>query len=280
MNIFAATNKKSLWRHKLHAIIFEAETPKGRLFDVFLLWMIISSIFIVVIESVAEIKRDYGDLLVFLEWFFTILFTAEFCCRILCVRKPLSYAFSFMGIVDLLAIIPSYLSLFLSGSQSLMVIRAIRLLRVFRILKLGRFISEEQVLIRALYASRAKITVFLGSVITLVLMMGTIMYLIEGETNGFNSIPRSMYWAIVTLTTVGYGDMAPVTPIGQTIASIVMIMGYAIIAVPTGIVSVELAAATTNPTNTLTCENCALEGHVKEASYCYRCGFALHSWVD
>ena len=244
-----------------------------------LMWMIILSILTVILESVSSFREQYLTYLYFLEWFFTFVFTIEFFCRIICVRKPLAYIFSVMGIVDILAILPAYISLFISGAQSLLIIRAIRLLRVFRILKLTRFISEEQVLVKALLASRVKITVFLGTVIAVVLIMGTIMYLVEGESNGFHSIPHSMYWAVVTLTTVGYGDMAPVTPLGRAIASVVMIMGYAIIAVPTGIVSVELASVN-NPTNTVTCENCALEGHVNDAVYCRRCGFKLNSWVE
>jgi voltage-gated potassium channel len=209
------------------------------------------------------------------EWGFTIAFSVEYLLRLIVVSRASAYARSFFGIVDLLAIIPTYLSLILAGTQSLLVIRAIRLLRVFRVLKLSQFMGEATILLRALKASRPKVVVFLGAVLTLVLVIGAAMYMIEGERSGFSSIPRSIYWAIVTMTTVGYGDIAPITTLGQSLAAVVMIMGYAIIAVPTGIVSVELAHVTRHHTNTVSCPHCGKEGHDLDAVYCRICGGKL-----
>ncbi len=268
----------SSWRIKIHEIIFEADTPMAKAFDVALLWAIIFSVIAVMLESVKSIEQAIPVVLRSIEWFFTILFTVEYIARIISSGRPLRYIFSFLGLVDLIAVIPTYLSLFFTGYQYLLVIRTIRLLRVFRIFKLSRFLGEANILIMALRASRYKITVFLGAVLTIVVIMGTIMYLIEGEENGFTSIPRSLYWAIVTLTTVGYGDIAPKTVLGQAIASIIMIIGYAIIAVPTGIVSVELANAQREREKIiqkLKCQSCPEIDHDDSAYYCKQCGSKL-----
>ena len=230
-------------RARLHEVIFESETPAGRYFDLALTWLILLSVATVVLESVREVREQYGKLLYALEWVFTLLFTVEYSLRLLSVRRPLRYARSFYGVIDLLAIIPTYLSVFVPGSQYLLVIRILRLLRVFRLLKLSEYVAEADTLRQALRASRRKISVFISAVLLLVVIIGALMYVIEGEANGFTSIPRSIYWAIVTLTTVGYGDLSPKTSFGQIVASIVMVIGYGIIAVPTGIVSVELAQA-------------------------------------
>ena len=261
----------------LHEVIFEADTPVGKAFDVALLTAIVLSTLAVMLESVKSIRADYAVTLRFIEWLFTILFTIEYVLRLICVRRPVRYAVSFFGIVDLLAIVPTYVSLFAPGAQSLLVIRALRLLRAFRIFKLARFLNEGQVLSRALWASRHKIAVFLGTVLTIVMIVGATMYLVEGEASGFTSIPRSMYWAIVTLTTVGYGDVSPQTPLGQALASVVMILGYGIIAVPTGIVTVELSRAARDATrvSTAACRHCSAEGHDHDASYCKYCGAKL-----
>ncbi len=228
-------------KERLREIIFEADTAAGKAFDVGLLIAIVFSVVAVMLESVASFKAKYGDVLDGFEWIFTILFTAEYLLRIYLTGKPLKYIFSFFGIIDLLSLIPTYLGFFFVGSHSLLVIRSIRLLRVFRILKLARFLGEAESLVSALKASRSKITVFIFAVLCLTVVMGTVMYMIEGGENGFTSIPRSIYWAIVTLTTVGYGDIAPQTVLGQVLASIIMIFGYGIIAVPTGIVGAEIA---------------------------------------
>ena len=264
------------WRTKLHTIIFEAETPAGKLFDVILLWSILISVAVVMLDSIAEVNAKYGELLLGLEWFFTIAFTIEYMLRLICVNKPLRYAFSFFGIVDFLAVIPTYLSLVFVGYQYLLVIRILRLLRVFRIFKLTHLISQASILKEALKASRGKIVVFLTTVLSMVIIIGSLMYVIEGPENGFTNIPTSIYWAIVTLTTVGYGDISPNTPLGQFLASIVMIIGYAIIAVPTGIVTVELAEATRKKkTATEVCPNCLADGHDSDADYCKYCGTKL-----
>jgi len=263
------------WRARLHEIIFEADTPEGKAFDVTLLVCIVASVLTVLFESVAEIRARHGELLRGLEWAFTALFTVEYVLRLLCVGRPLRYATSFFGVVDLLAIVPTYLSVVIAGAQSLIVIRALRLLRIFRVLKLAHFVGEAQMLRAAIHASLRKITVFLGTVLTIVLIVGSLMYLIEGEASGFGSIPRGMYWAIVTLTTVGYGDIAPQTLAGRMLASIVMILGYGIIAVPTGIVTVELAHARRGTVSTQACPLCAAEGHDADARFCKHCGAAL-----
>lgn len=264
---------KSL-RARLHEIIFEADTPLGKTFDVTLLIMIVLSVIAVLLDSVNFIHDRYGDILYLAEWFFTILFTLEYILRIYTSTRPSKYIFSFYGIIDLLAIIPTYLSLIFTGTQFLLVIRMLRLLRVFRVLKLARYVGASKTLGVALRNSRHKIVVFLEVVLTMVVITGSLMYLIEGEENGFTSIPRSIYWAVVTLTTVGYGDIAPHTVLGQTLASIIMIIGYAIIAVPTGIISVEMARAT--QTNTQVCKNCLCDQHDDNAKFCKKCGDALN----
>jgi voltage-gated potassium channel len=264
------------WRARLHEIVFEADTPAGRFFDFALIWLILLSVATVILESVRHVRQQYGDLLYALEWVFTLLFTVEYLLRLMSVRRPLRYATSFFGVVDLLAIIPTYLSIFVPGSQYLLVIRILRLLRIFRLLKLSEYITEADTLRRALRASRRKISVFLSAVVLLVIIIGAMMYVIEGEENGFTNIPVSIYWAIVTMTTVGYGDLSPRTPFGQMIASIVMIIGYGIIAVPTGIVSVELAhAARQQNVTTQSCPECGAEGHDPDALCCKYCGANL-----
>lgn len=264
------------WRTFLHKIIFEADTPGGKGFDVALLLAIVLSVLAVCLESVAEVRVRYGPWLRAAEWLFTLLFTVEYVLRLLCVGRPWRYAVSFFGIVDLLAILPTYISLVVAGSQSLLVIRAIRLLRVFRVFKLAHFIGEADVLRRAIRASRRKVIVFLGTVLTLVLILGTLMYLIEGPAHGYSSIPESVYWAIVTMTTVGYGDITPQTVTGKILASMVMIIGYAIIAVPTGIVTVELGRAYRREVSSNACPSCSLEGHDVDARFCKFCGSRLN----
>jgi voltage-gated potassium channel len=263
-------------RARLHEVIFESDTPAGRYFDHALTWLILLSVATVILESVGNVREQYGKLLYGLEWLFTLLFTVEYFLRLVSVRRPLRYATSFFGVVDLLAIIPTYLSIFLPGSQYLLVIRILRLLRVFRLLKLSEYVSEAETLRRALRASQRKISVFTSAVVLLVVIIGTLMYVIEGEAHGFTSIPISMYWAIVTLTTVGYGDLSPKTALGQFLASIVMVIGYGIIAVPTGIVSVELAhAARQKGVSGQSCPSCAREGHDPDAVHCKYCGANL-----
>lgn len=259
------------WRDRLYRIIFEAETPGGKVFDVLLLISIVLSVFAVMLESVESIRRGYGSLLRALEWSFTALFTLEYIVRLISVRRPGRYATSFFGIVDLAAVLPSYLSLFAVGTHSLIVIRAFRILRIFRVFKLIQFVGEATQLMTALRASVPKIVVFLGTVLSIALLMGSVMYLVESGDNGFTSIPTSMYWAIVTMTTVGYGDISPITVLGRMIAAGLMILGYAIIAVPTGIVSSELFHARPRP-NTRTCGSCMLEGHLLDANFCRACG--------
>lgn len=264
------------WRAHLHEIIFEAETPAGKAFDLALIVAILLSVLAVVLESVASINARYGTVLRALEWFFTALFTVEYVLRLMCVRHPWRYARTFYATVDLLAIVPTYASLFLPGAvQSLLVIRSLRLLRIFRVLKLARYLMEGGTLMAALRASRIKITVFLGAVLTLDLIIGAIMYLVEPPESGFTSIPRSMYWTIVTMTTVGYGDIAPTTVLGQFLASFVMVLGYGIIAVPTGIVSVELARVSPASVTTRACPACGVEGHDLDAIHCKFCGGRL-----
>ena len=266
---------ETYWRPKLHEIIFEAETPAGKAFDVALLVAIVVSVVVVMLESVPGIRAEYGSTLRTIEWIITILFTIEYILRLVAVGNPLSYALSFFGLVDLLAIVPTYLSFFIAGSQSLLVIRALRLLRVFRVLKLAHFVGEARMLHAALRASSRKIIVFLGAVLMIVLIVGSLMYLIEGPENGFTSIPESVYWAIVTMTTVGYGDIAPQTFIGKFLASLVMILGYGIIAVPTGIVTVEIASTLKTSTRTDACPECGADGHATDAKFCKYCGTEL-----
>jgi voltage-gated potassium channel len=272
------SNKKiPYWKHRLHEIVYEADTLAGKRFDLILLILILLSVILVMLESVTSIHNRYATEFNILEWLITGLFTLEYIVRLIAIKKPFSYVFSFYGIIDLLSTLPKYISLFLVGTESLIALRALRLLRVFRILKVTRFIGESNFLVKALHASRAKIAVFLFAVFILCIIFGTIMYLIEGEPNGFTSIPRSIYWAIVTMTTVGYGDIAPQTPLGQLLASIIMIMGYGIIAVPTGIVSAEMSIQNKEvDTNTQVCLQCNTEQHKDGAIYCHHCGSLLN----
>ena len=269
--------KQKPWKTKLHEIIYEADTPAGKLFDVLLLITILASIAVVMLESVPAIGAKYERSINIAEWIFTILFTIEYILRIISIKSPRNYIFSYYGIVDLLATIPKYLSLFIVGSNAFIVLRALRLLRVFTILKITRYIGEANKLKSALKASKPKITIFLFAVLILSFILGTIMYLAEGSAgSGFTSIPKSIYWTIVTLTTVGYGDITPITTIGQFIASVIMILGYGIIAVPTGIVSAEYAANYSNTANnTQACSNCSAERHQDEAKFCHNCGDSL-----
>ena len=265
-------------RGKLHEIIYEAETPAGKLFDIVLLLLIVISIITVMLESVAGINTRYGQELEVIEWVITIFFTIEYIGRILTVRRPLKYMLSFYGIVDLLATLPGYIDLFFPGLHFLLSLRAIRLLRIFRILKLVNFVGASNLLVVALRKSRVKIAVFLFTVIVLCIILGTLMYMIEGPENGFSNIPVSIYWTIVTLTTVGFGDITPQTPLGQFLAMVIMILGYGIIAVPTGIVTSEIAFNEKMPhDNTQTCPDCSAENHRDNAEFCYRCGAKLHS---
>lgn len=267
--------KHTSLRHRLHEIIYEADTPAGKLFDVLLLIAILASVLMVMLESVDRIDEKYGVHLNIGEWIITILFTIEYILRLISIQKPLKYVFSFYGIIDLLSTLPKYLSLILVGSHNLAALRALRLLRVFRILKLARYVGESNRLTLALIRSRAKIAVFLFFVLILCIILGTLMYMIEGADNGFTNIPKSVYWAIVTLTTVGYGDIAPGTPLGQLIASVIMILGYAIIAIPTGIVGSEMMK-TNVQTNTQACPNCLKDSHKDNAEFCYHCGSKLN----
>ena len=263
------------WRSALHEVVFEAETTAGKAFDVGLIWAILLSVIAVLLESVKSVRAAYGDILIVVEWVFTILFSIEYVLRLLSVRKPLRYALSFFGLVDLLAVAPTYLSLLFPGTQYLLTIRILRLLRIFRIFKLAEYVSEGQVITNALQASRRKISVFLVAVLSLVVIIGSLMYVIEGESNGFTDIPTSIYWAIVTMTTVGYGDLSPQTPLGKTLASLVMIAGYAIIAVPTGIVTVEISQANRKRITTQACPVCSAQGHDFDAVHCKYCGAHL-----
>lgn len=270
--------KNSKWRAKLHEVIYEADTRVGKIFDLILLVLILLSVIFVMLESVSWIDAKYHKLLYIGEWIITIFFTFEYIARIITVKKPKNYIFSFYGIIDLLSTIPLYLSFILVGSNYLLTVRALRLLRIFRILKLTRYVGESNKLSRALLHSRAKILIFLFAVVIISIIAGTLMYIIEGEKSGFTSIPRSVYWAIVTLTTVGYGDISPATPFGQLIASIIMIMGYGIIAVPTGIVSAEYARSDQSEIhlNTQCCHNCGTDKHRDDSEFCHICGDELH----
>jgi voltage-gated potassium channel len=261
-------------RELCRLIIFEADTPAGKAFDVALIVSIATSVLAVCLDSVPYLHDRFQGTFNLIEWTFTILFTIEYFLRLWSVRSPAYYARSFYGIVDLAAILPTYLSLFYTGAEFLVVVRLLRVLRIFRILKLVQYLEGSRTIMRALRASKPKIVVFVSTIVVLVTIIGSLMYLIEGEAGGFTSIPMGIYWAIVTLTTVGYGDLAPNTPLGKLLASIVMIMGYGIIAVPTGIVTAELTRQETS-TTTRSCPNCSAEGHLDIAEHCYRCGHAL-----
>lgn len=271
---------QSPFKRKLFVIIFGTNTPLGKLFDILLILLILLSVVSVMLESVSFIKEKYGNALYTLEWAITIAFTLEYAARIWVITTPKKYIFSFFGIIDLLSIIPTYLSLILVGAQSLTILRAIRLLRIFRILKLVQFVSEAGLLLRALKKSRHKIIVFFFSVLILVFILGSMMYLIEGPENGFKSIPLSIYWAIVTLTTVGFGDITPHTIPGQLLASVIMLIGYSIIAIPTGIVGAEIYSEVGNQRNQeiqspLICPSCGEESHTDSPNFCHHCGKAL-----
>ncbi|RMA64892.1 ion transporter [Ulvibacter antarcticus] len=281
--------KNNNWRTKLHDIIYEADTPIGKLFDIILLALILLSVIFVMIETIRGLPGWAYDLLYYGEWVITIFFTFEYIARIVTVKKPSKYIFSFYGIIDFLSTIPLYISFILAGSNVLLAVRALRLLRVFRILKITRYIGESNKLTKALKDSRPKIFVFLFAVLIISIIAGTLMYLIEGEESGFKSIPVSVYWCIVTLTTVGFGDIAPVTPLGQLLAAIIMIMGYGIIAVPTGIVSAEYTKAgkplqKDDPeyvhVNSQVCYHCGAAKHRDDAEFCHKCGNSLFEQED
>ena len=259
-------------KQNIKIIIFGTETRTGKLFDEILIIAIILSIVTVLLDSVSEYRQQYGQLLNFAEWIFTIMFTIEYSLRIYCIRRPLSYVFSFYGIIDLLSVIPTYLSVLIPGTEVLSVIRILRVLRIFRVLKLVQYIGEANHLVEALIASKRKIFVFIFSVMNIVLILGSIMYLIEGEAAGYTSIPKSIYWAIVTLTTVGYGDIHPLTSLGQAISAVIMLIGYSIIAVPTGIVTTELHFSKSKNENKIECIVCEKIDLDEDSLFCNNCG--------
>ena len=264
------------WQNRLHEVIYESNTAAGKAFDIALLILIVASIAVVMLDSVQSLNAKYGRLFYLLEWAFTILFTIEYILRLVCIKKPWQYITSWLGIIDLLAIIPSYLSIFYAGAQSLLVFRALRLLRIFRIFKLTHFLTEMQFLKAAIRGSLKKIAIFMLVLLSLVIILGSVMYLIEGRENGFNSIPDSIYWAIVTITTVGYGDISPVTSLGKFVASVIMFLGYGIIAVPTGILTNEMMSTIRSKKHLHeTCRSCGKEGHDADAVHCKWCGEKL-----
>lgn len=272
------------WRQELYTIIFEADTPKGKAFDVALIISILLSCIVVLLDSVENINIEYGSLLFVLEWIFMIIFTVEYILRIICVDNRLRYLTSFFGIIDLLAILPTLISLFFPAGQFLLIVRILRLFRLFRVFKMSRYIKESSVLLKALKVSFPKIIIFIFTMIFIAMLVGSLMYIIEGPENGYTSIPQSMYWAIVTVTTVGYGDISPQTTLGKMIASILMISSYGILAVPTGIVTFELAQLSKKPysgneSNVMNtsakptiCPSCAYQGNAENALYCNQCG--------
>ncbi|MGE7957871.1 ion transporter [Pseudomonas sp. NPDC089530] len=263
------------WRERLYVMIFQTDTVAGRRFDSILLLIILASLVIVILDSIDEVHQNYANVLAYIEWGFTLIFLVEYGLRLYCSPKPLRYAFSFYGLVDLLAIVPGILALYYSDAQYLLIIRVIRMLRIFRVLKLGPYLKQAHYLLDALQGSKQKILVFLLSVCTLVTVFGTLMYVVEGPEHGFTSIPKGIYWAIVTLTTVGYGDIVPKTVLGQIISSMVMITGYSIIAVPTGIFTAELANALRGEQLKHDCPVCSKNHHEHGAAFCSRCGNAL-----
>ncbi len=262
-------------RDRLHEIIFEADTPAGRAFDTALLIAIVASVAVVMLESVAAVREIAGPWLVAFEWLFTLLFTVEYILRLASVERPLKYARSFFGVVDLLAILPTYISVLIPGAQGLLVVRILRLLRIFRVFKLVTYLNESRMLVAALRASGRKILIFLFALMTVVVILGAAMYVVEGPEHGYTSIPTSIYWSIVTLTTVGYGDIVPGTVFGKAIATVMMLLGYGIIAVPTGIVTAEMARIGKGQVSTQACRHCGAEGHQHDAVHCRRCGEPL-----
>lgn len=270
---------KLVWQQRLYKVVYESDTPAGKAFDIVLLFAILASILTVMLDSVNTYHQRHGHLFFILEWIFTTLFTLEFISRLICIRRPLQYVFSPLGLIDLLAIIPSYLSIIYAGAQSLLAFRALRLLRVFRIFKLTRFLTEVQFLTTALKSSLRKISIFMLTVLMIVVILGSVMYLVEKRENGFSNIPESIYWAIVTVTTVGYGDISPVTPLGKAVASVIMLIGYGIIAVPTGIITTEMSRAVREKRGIKTCARCRTGGHDADARYCKHCGAQLDSDV-
>jgi len=269
--------KTSNLKAHLYEIVFESDTRAGKTYDVGLLVCIVASVIVVALESISTLSIQFDNWLYIFEWVFTIIFTIDYIARLWIVERKGRYIVSFFGIIDLLSILPTYLGLFLVGAQSLMVIRSIRLLRIFRIFKLTRYVGEGQNLAQALRSSRPKIIVFLVTISTSVIITGTVMYMVEGPEHGFTSIPKSIYWAIVTMTTVGYGDLAPQTALGQTLASFIMILGYGIIAVPTGIVSAEMVAQKhKEKITTQVCPHCLKDGHDHDAIFCKYCGGNLN----
>ena len=270
-----APARQSGWRARWFHIIFGHDDPPGRLFDLVLIVIILSSIVVAVLDTVVDLNVRFETAFYVLEWIFTIAFTLEYLMRLAVVARPRRYALSFFGIIDLLSVLPAYLSLFITGSQYLLVIRAVRILRIFRILKMTRYVGEADLLWASLRRARHKIFIFISTILTLVLIFGALMYVIEGPQNGYTSIPRSMYWAIVTLTTVGFGDITPKTTLGQMLTSLIMLVGYSIIAVPTGIFAAELAAGIREARQRTVCPSCQLEEHHPDARYCRRCGAEL-----
>jgi voltage-gated potassium channel len=268
------------WREQLRIIVFQTDTTAGRRFDKILLLIILSSLLVVIIDSIEAVHRNYADLLAYIEWGFTFVFAVEYILRLYCSPRPLKYAFSFYGLIDLLAIVPGILAIYYSDAQYLLIVRVVRMLRIFRVLKLSPYLKQANYLLAALRGSKQKIIVFLVTVSTLVTVFGTLMYVIEGPEHGFTSIPKGIYWAIVTLTTVGFGDIVPKTPVGQILSSLVMITGYSIIAVPTGIFTAELANAMRGDQLQHDCPVCAKNSHEHGAAFCSRCGNALFPKID
>lgn len=274
MNPTSLQPARSPWRARLYRIIYEADTEAGKAFDVALIAVILLSVAAVMLESIRSFAVRYGTWLHVFEWSVTVVFTIEYVLRLICVRNPLRYVRSFFGVVDLIAVLPTYLSILVPGAQTLLIVRFLRLLRIFRVFKLAPYLREATLLQDALIASRRKVAVFFMAVLTLVVILGAVMYLIEGEENGYTSIPMSIYWTIVTLTTVGFGDITPRTPLGQAVASIVMLIGYSIIAVPTGLVTAEMARAAERAARG-PCPSCGRAGHAVDARFCRHCGARL-----
>jgi voltage-gated potassium channel len=263
------------FREQLYVIIFGTHTPAGKLFDLCLIATIIASLIVLVLESIPDIHQEWHDTLRVLEYLFTALFTIEYLARLYCSPKPMSYAKSFYGVIDLLAVLPTYLSLIFPSASFIGVIRLLRVMRIFRILKLVSYLQDSNILLRSLLASRRKIFIFFTTVLILVTIFGSLIYVVEGPENGFTSIPLSIYWAIVTITTVGYGDLVPQTPLGQALAALTMLLGYSIIAVPTGIISAELNGEMNAHKQLVKCPNCSRAGHDSDALHCKHCGSPL-----